>query len=819
MKAKTIVISVAVSASLLAGSIYGALRLYDNKSRSPVIVAPVSVVGVDTSWMEEDNTITGTIISKNVQNVELNAEFTLSKVHVKAGDTVKKGDPLLEYDMTIEQLTREVQDIQIQKKERDLEKKQKEFEKLLQTPGAAAIYTALQSAAAEAETEIRTQAADLIEEASFGEIDAAVDAGEEELIDDNTIISEPVETDTGTGTGTEASLIDDGGNSEQTIVDDSGSGNGTAEETSDTGSDEGSDESLIVDENIQDEIGDEDLYEFETEYLDDTIEEEDDGSETIITDDDETGEITEADDLIQARILEFLMLEELIRTYQYTEYQENQDLSIFSEDDLTRALAIFQSELSETPGDEEQTISTFTDAFGDEREEKLYYLSTEVRKALKQMEKKYEGTDIPFSASDAAASLYKAYTNVAFYNLIYRNGKLEEVLAAAGTTPLTCSAETAKANREYIVAAANAYYKFSVNWNRIKQILEKKYDYTEEELEAMDEEFTEKLVPIAGQDLALGDSSDGSLSYLIGILNIQEVIQETEPETQVIEPETDDYEDYGDDYDDYDDYDDDYDFDDEEALSQEELEDAITDTWMELKEIELDIRETQSKIREEEKKLSQRVVYAEMDGVVKSAGTVKDADSVDEYFIVLTGEAGMYAKGSVSEMELGSIRIGDVITGVSSETGESFTATITEVSEYPEESGDDYYYGYDINGNNPNSSNYPFLAYIEDTSGLEEGYADLSLSSEEKGSSGLYLEQFLIREDDAGKDYVMIRGEDGLLKKQIVKTGKVLWGAYVQIKSGLSQSDMIAFPYGKNVVEGAKTQEQDNLDYLYTGMG
>jgi hypothetical protein len=67
-------------------------------------------------------------------------------------------------NMTIEQLSKEVREIQIQKKEKDLKKKQGDLEKLLKTPGAAAIYQKLQDAATQSETEIRTQSADIIEE-------------------------------------------------------------------------------------------------------------------------------------------------------------------------------------------------------------------------------------------------------------------------------------------------------------------------------------------------------------------------------------------------------------------------------------------------------------------------------------------------------------------------------------------------------------------------------------------------------------------------------------------------------------------------------
>ena len=47
--------------------------------------------------------------------------------------------------------------------------------------------------------------------------------------------------------------------------------------------------------------------------------------------------------------------------------------------------------------------------------------------------------------------------------------------------------------------------------------------------------------------------------------------------------------------------------------------------------------------------------------------------------------------------------------------------------------------------------------------------------------------------------------------KQKVKTGKSLWGSYIEIKSGITESDYIAFPYG--VSEGEKVKESDDIAY------
>ena len=73
-------------------------------------------------------------------------------------------------------------------------------------------------------------------------------------------------------------------------------------------------------------------------------------------------------------------------------------------------------------------------------------------------------------------------------------------------------------------------------------------------------------------------------------------------------------------------------------------------------------------------------------------------------------------------------------------------------------------------------------------------------------------EKVLIRQED-GKSYVMMADENNQLKKQYVVTGRTVYGSAVEIKSGLTEDDRIAFPYGKNAVEGAAVTDQSNMYY------
>ena len=76
---------------------------------------------------------------------------------------------------------------------------------------------------------------------------------------------------------------------------------------------------------------------------------------------------------------------------------------------------------------------------------------------------------------------------------------------------------------------------------------------------------------------------------------------------------------------------------------------------------------------------------------------------------------------------------------------------------------------------------------------------------------GIYLQNPFLRTEQ-GKSYVYVLGEDGRLEQRFVKTGKALWGSYMEILSGLTEEDMVAFPYGKNVRDGAIAVEGDMSD-------
>ena len=134
-----------------------------------------------------------------------------------------------------------------------------------------------------------------------------------------------------------------------------------------------------------------------------------------------------------------------------------------------------------------------------------------------------------------------------------------------------------------------------------------------------------------------------------------------------------------------------------------------------------------------------------------------------------------------------------------------YTGTIHSVGDFPSQDG--YYNGM----GNPNASYYPFTVFVDGSADLQEGLYVSVVYSAGSAQSGIYLENPFLRTEQ-GRTYVYVRGEEGLLEKRYVTTGKSLWGSYTEILEGITAEDFLAFPYGKEVKAGMPTVEGDLSD-------
>ena len=227
-----------------------------------------------------------------------------------------------------------------------------------------------------------------------------------------------------------------------------------------------------------------------------------------------------------------------------------------------------------------------------------------------------------------------------------------------------------------------------------------------------------------------------------------------------------------------------------------------------IKELGFKIKVAEADYKIKQAEMSDGNIYADFDGKVVSVLTEEEAKTQNQPVLKVSGGGGFYIQGSVSELDKDKLQIGQEVTVNDWNTGMTYPGKIVSMGDFP--SDNDSYYG----SGNPNVSYYPFTVFVDETADLQAGmYANIQYSSAES-ENGIYLENPFIRTEN-GQSYVYVQGAGGKLEKRFVTTGKALWGSYTEIRSGLTVDDLIAFPYGKNLKEGAPTVESDVSD-LYS---
>ena len=254
---------------------------------------------------------------------------------------------------------------------------------------------------------------------------------------------------------------------------------------------------------------------------------------------------------------------------------------------------------------------------------------------------------------------------------------------------------------------------------------------------------------------------------------------------------------------------------DDNGYTAEELKAAISDKEDDIAQAKEDLHDAQISYKEAKAEVDKATVKAKLAGTVTTAYSKGTLPTDGSAAIVVKAADGMYVKTSISEMELDSVKVGGTIKCVSSDTGDEYTAEVKEISDFPTADSSN---GGDVS--NPNSSYYPIVAFIKDADGLSPGGSvEVSYSSKSMGTANenaVYLQKAYIRTEDK-KSYVYLRDKKTKrLKKQYITIGKTMNGQYIEIVSGVTEDDNIAFPYGKNLREGVKTKiSEDDSEMIY----
>jgi len=245
-----------------------------------------------------------------------------------------------------------------------------------------------------------------------------------------------------------------------------------------------------------------------------------------------------------------------------------------------------------------------------------------------------------------------------------------------------------------------------------------------------------------------------------------------------------------------------------EGMTPKQLEDAIADANLSIKQKDLNLRKLQNELYVMENTTDNGQVLAQVSGTVSKLQSMQNYNSTQPFFII-TATDEYYISGSIGEFYLDSVQIGDMVTISSWETGNTAEAEIISISDTPSKDNNNFYSG----SGNENSSNYEFKATFDRNSGIDIGTAvDIAIEPAGQEPGGIYIMSSLIRKDASG-NYVMKMNSHNKLEKTYVLVGKSLWGDMTEIKEGLTMDDYLAFPYGNGAIEGLDCEIIDYFEY------
>lgn len=205
---------------------------------------------------------------------------------------------------------------------------------------------------------------------------------------------------------------------------------------------------------------------------------------------------------------------------------------------------------------------------------------------------------------------------------------------------------------------------------------------------------------------------------------------------------------------------------------------------------ENDYAKTQNKIRNS-------TVYATVSGTVKTLRSADNAITTGSPFIEIIGKKGYYVEGYISELQLSDINKGSIVKIKNIADNVNCEGVIVEVSGYPTDDE-----AIETAGNT-NVSYYPFTIEVSSKESLKIG-DEVEINLNENADNIEYiLKSFVMQENN--QYYVYVADSDGILQKKIVKTGSTLYGEYIEVQSGITNNDWLAFPYEKDIKAGLKT--------------
>lgn len=238
----------------------------------------------------------------------------------------------------------------------------------------------------------------------------------------------------------------------------------------------------------------------------------------------------------------------------------------------------------------------------------------------------------------------------------------------------------------------------------------------------------------------------------------------------------------------------------------------IQSTQVDLMEAELNLKTKETEVERSRDILENATVVSPVTGRIQAI----NENGMDNYgnplAYISIQQAGAYrVKGTLGELQRGGITEGSRMQIISrTEDAQRWTGTVTLVDyENPTQgSNSDMYYGV-MTDEMTSSSKYPFYVELDSTEGLILGqHVYLELEVEEAETGGPSISMAFIAYEEDGSTYVWAENR-GKLEKRSVTVGEMNYmNGTVEILSGLTEEDYIAFPDMELCVAGARTTHE-----------
>ncbi len=126
---RRIIVFLVIIALIGGGGYYGITYMKKNNEKE-VVVVEVSSITSDDSYFWFGSDLSGNVVTNVIQNVRIDKDVIIENLYVEEGDTVRNGDRLMTFDLTLVDMELNIMQLKKQQQELDLQKAQKRLTSL-----------------------------------------------------------------------------------------------------------------------------------------------------------------------------------------------------------------------------------------------------------------------------------------------------------------------------------------------------------------------------------------------------------------------------------------------------------------------------------------------------------------------------------------------------------------------------------------------------------------------------------------------------------------------------------------------------------------